>query len=168
MFLLLTWVPSLVGVTADRACAMPTLARLPFASPLAPIAAPPSPLMLIEHRHCRRVFHELCAASDRPRPLTQPNQKIPGTKRSASVVASCHDLGLPAASRDARFDRTDALRWLRHARTLGPPLDGHVARCSKLRLSVRRRDNHDIAVQIADPELSVPRVGITVHIEHDR
>src|SRR4029079_14703111 len=148
MFLLLTWVPSLVGVTAERACAMPTLARLPFASPSLRSRLRTSPLMLIEHRHCRRVFHELYAPCGRRRTLTQPTQQIPGTKRSASVVAGCHDLGLPAASRDARFDRTDALRWLRHARTLGPPLDGHVARCSKLRLSVRRRDNHDIAVQI--------------------
>src|SRR6187431_949716 len=73
MFLLRTWVPSLVGVTADRACAMPTLARLQLASPSLRSRLRPSRLMLIEHRHCRRVFHELSAASDRPRPLTQPN-----------------------------------------------------------------------------------------------
>ena len=38
---------------------------------------------------------------------------------------------------------------------------------TNLRVAVGRRENHGVAVRIADPELAVVRVRIAVHVEQD-
>ena len=104
---------------------------------------------------------------------TAPRHATTKLEAARGLLKASHK-GVPDGPSAPQSDPPDAaLPWHELLRQLTGidmrrcPACGQFTRLRLLRVTVGRREDHGVAVGIADPELAVVRVGIAVNVEHD-